>query len=507
MVAKKNKPSLVIVDSYALIFRSYFALEKMQMRTSKTNEPTWAVYGYFKTLFSVINDNQPNFLIAAWDARGKTFRDSIDAEYKQNRPPAPDDLPVQIKRVEEILSVLKIPKVEMTGYEADDVIGTLAKQAIESNIDVKVITLDKDLLQLIEPGITVQLLRPYQGDYVLYDNDQFFANYGFEPLTLIDYKALVGDKSDNIKGVKGIGDKGAKKLIASWDNIENIYANNDDVQPERMKNLLIASKEDAFIAKKLATIEIDVPDLQIDLEAAKYGNYIFQEVKEKFDEVEFHSLIEKLPGSEHTFASNNKQAMEVSAEHIKLNDFSKIITSLDKKQSISILYIEQQMKNAELELVGLGISIEGNREFYIQFNNDDLQIKNEDDLALRNLFEAFSNAEIKIITHDAKKFLKILQAQLPGIKIPEIAFDTLLADYLLGFTNSSLENIIIRELSADIQTEEELFGSGKNQVNAFDVSIEALSQFVCSRAKLLFLLKFLFINWKTVVFSYSFLST
>ena len=489
MPEKKNKPSLIIVDSYALIFRSYFALEKMQMRTSKTNEPTWAVYGYFKTLFSVINDNQPNFLIAAWDARGKTFRDSIDAEYKQNRPPAPDDLPVQIKRVEEILSVLKIPKVEMTGYEADDVIGTLAKQAIESNIDVKVITLDKDLLQLIEPGITVQLLRPYQGDYVLYDNDQFFANYGFEPLTLIDYKALVGDKSDNIKGVKGIGDKGAKKLIASWNNIENIYANIDDVQPERMKNLLIASKEDAFIAKKLATIEIDVPDLQIDLEAAKYGNYIFQEVKEKFDEVEFHSLIEKLPGSEHTFASNNKQALKATAEHVKLNDFSKIITSLDKKQSISILYIEQQMKNAEPERVGLGISIEGNREFYIQFNNDDLQRKNEDDLALRNFFEALCNAEIKIITHDAKKFLQILQAQLPGIKIPEIQFDTLLADYLLGFTNSSLENIIIRELSADIQTEEELFGSGKNQVNAFDVPIDTLSQFICSRAKLLFLLK------------------
>ena len=143
MVAKKNKSSLIIIDSYALIFRSYFALEKMQMRTSKTNEPTWAVYGYFKTLFSVIDDNQPNFLIAAWDARGKTFRDSIDAEYKQNRPPAPDDLPVQIKRVEDILSVLKIPKIEMTGYEADDVIGTLAKQAIETNIDVKIITLDK----------------------------------------------------------------------------------------------------------------------------------------------------------------------------------------------------------------------------------------------------------------------------------------------------------------------------------------------------------------------------
>ena len=489
MVAKKNKSSLIIIDSYALIFRSYFALEKMQMRTSKTNEPTWAVYGYFKTLFSVIDDNQPNFLIAAWDARGKTFRDSIDAEYKQNRPPAPDDLPVQIKRVEDILSVLKIPKIEMTGYEADDVIGTLAKQAIETNIDVKIITLDKDLLQLIEPGITVQLLRPYQGDYVLYDNDQFFENYGFEPLTLIDYKALVGDKSDNIKGVKGIGDKGAKKLIASWDNIENIYANIDDVQPERTKNLLIASKDDAFIAKKLATIESDVPGLQINLEAAKYGDYVFKEVKEKFDEVEFHSLIEKLPGSEHTFASSNKQAMEVSAEHITLNNFSKLIASLDKKQSISMLYIEQQMKNAESELVGLGVSIDGNSEFYIQLNNDDLQRKNEDDLALRNLFEALSNAEIKIITHDAKKFLQILQSQLPGIKIPEIQFDTLLADYLLGFTNSSLENIIIRELSADIQTEEELFGSGKNQVNTFDISIDKLSQFICSRAKLLFLLK------------------
>ncbi|MBI52070.1 MAG: DNA polymerase I [Chloroflexi bacterium] len=491
MVAKKNKnkPSLIIVDSYALIFRSYFALEKMQMRTSKTNEPTWAVYGYFKTLFSVIDDNQPDYLIAAWDARGKTFRDAIDSEYKQNRPPAPDDLPVQINRVEEILSVLKIPKIEMMGYEADDVIGTLAKQAIQSNIDVKIVTLDKDLLQLIEPGITVQLFRPYQGDFVLYDDKQFIENYGFGPLTLIDYKAIVGDKSDNIKGVKGLGDKGAKKLIETWGNIENIYANIEEVQPERTKKLLMENKNDAFTAKKLATIEIDVPELQIDLESAQYGNYIFQEVKEKFDEVEFHSLIEKLPGSQHTMAKATQDDLKVTVEYIQFNDMSKITSALHSKQNISMLYIDQQMKGCEPELVGLGVSIEGDRAFYIELSPENAKAKNEENAALIEFFSDLRNIEINVITHDAKKLIKMLDARLPGVKFPKIQFDTLLADYLLGFTNSSLENIIIREISADVQTEEELFGSGKNQVNAFDLSKDVLSQFICGRARLLFALK------------------
>tara|TARA_Y100001970_G_scaffold294033_1_gene446076 strand:+ start:1596 stop:4343 length:2748 start_codon:yes stop_codon:yes gene_type:complete len=496
MVAKKNnkKSSLIIVDSYALIFRSYFALEKMQMRTSKTNEPTWAAYGYFKTLFSVIDDNQPEYLIAAWDARGKTFRDAIDTEYKQNRPPAPDDLPVQIKRVEEILSVLKIPKIEMIGYEADDVIGTLAKQAIQADVDVKIVTLDKDLLQLIEPGVTVHLLRPFQGDYVLYDDKQFTDNYGFDPLTLIDYKAIVGDKSDNIKGVKGIGDKGAKKLIDAWGNIENIYKNIDHVEPERTKKLLIENKNDAFTAKKLATIEIEVPDLQIDLVAAQYGNFIFQEVKEKFDEVEFYSLLDKLPGTEHTDTKIDQNDLKVIVEHIQLHDLSKIISTLEKNQNIAMLCIEQQTKDGENELVGLGFSVEGNREFYIDLSYNNKKTKNDEDVALTNFFDDLQKIDINIITHDAKKLIRLFNARLPGVIFPRIQFDTLLADYLLGFTNSSLENIILREISADAQTEENLFGKGKNQVNAFDLSNDALSQFICSRAKLLFSLRQKFIK-------------
>ena len=487
-----NRETLLIIDSYALIFRSYFALERMQMRISKSNEPTWAVYGYFKTLFSIIEDMKPSYLIAAWDARGKTFRDAIDSRYKQNRPPAPDDLPIQIKRVEDVLSVMKIPRIEQAGYEADDVIGTLARQASKKDIDVKIVTLDKDLLQLIDENINVKLIRPYQGDMLLYDEQTFINKYGFNPLQLIDYKAIVGDPSDNIKGVKGIGDKGAKKLINSWQTIENIYLNIDKIEPPRIQKLLSEDKYQAEIAKQLATIECKIPNLKLDLKSAKYGMHVYSDVEEKFNELEFYSLIEKLPDNKHA-SLNVKNTKPINNEVLIIDDqnIKEFFSKIENSKILSLLPLIERDENNQDCLIGIGFSYGGDKEYYLSIN----QNKNDEKLddgsikILNQVVQKISNFEdITLVTHDAKKLIRILQS-IVSLLLVNISFDTLLADYLLGFTNSTLDNLVIREVNSDIQTEENFFGKGKNKIVAKNKTLEELSNFISSRASYLLLVR------------------
>ena len=487
-----NRETLLIIDSYALIFRSYFALERMQMRASKTNEPTWAVYGYFKTLFSIIEEMNPNYLIAAWDARGKTFREQIDSRYKQNRPPAPDDLPIQIKRVEDVLSVMKIPRIEQAGYEADDVIGTLARQASKKDITVKIVTLDKDLLQLIDENINVKLIRPFQGDMLLYDEQTFINKYGFGPLQLIDYKAIVGDPSDNYKGVKGIGDKGAKKLINSWETIENIYLNIDKVEPPRIQKLLSENRHQAEIAKQLATIECQIPNLTLDLKSAKYGMHLYSDVEEKFNELEFYSLIEKLPDNKNANLNVNNAKL-INNEVLIINDqnIKEFFIKIENSKILALLPLIERDENNQDCLIGIGFSYGGDKEYYLSINQnnnngefDDGSIK-----ILKKVVQKISNFDdITLVTHDAKKLITILES-IVSLFLVNISFDTLLADYLLGFTNSTLDNLVIREVSSDIKTEENFFGKGKNKIVAKNKTLEELSSFIAFRASYLLVIR------------------
>jgi DNA polymerase-1 len=198
------------------MFRSYFALKDV-LPAGPDGEPVSAVYGYASSLLAVLADLQPTHLIAAWDASEMTFRKELDPTYKANREPTPDDLRPQFDRVRELLGAFSIPLVEKGGYEADDVLGTLAAQAKKNGVeDTIILTLDNDIIQLVEPGVRVYMYRPYQRDYVMYDNEKVRERFGFDPLQMIDYKGLVGDTSDNIPGVKGIGDKGAKSLISEY---------------------------------------------------------------------------------------------------------------------------------------------------------------------------------------------------------------------------------------------------------------------------------------------------
>ena len=263
-----GKETIVLVDGYGLIFRAYFALPATMSTT--TGEQTNAVYGFTSMLLDVLNARKPDYVVIALES-GKTFRHEIFEEYKGTRTDMPVDLREQIGRVQQLIATLGIPVKQVERYEADDVIGSLSRALAADGYRVVVVTGDSDLLQLVDDDVLVVLPGARRfGDVREFDNAAVLERYGFGPEFVPDYKALVGDTSDNIPGVPGIGDKTAKSLIATYGSLENILEHRDDVTPTRARNALLEHGEDAPRSKHLATIVRDL-EIDLDLEEARVG--------------------------------------------------------------------------------------------------------------------------------------------------------------------------------------------------------------------------------------------
>ena len=256
---------LVLVDGNALLHRAYHATPPL---TTTNGELINAVFGFTSMLLKSIQDLKPDYITVCWDKSAPTFRHQSYTQYKATRGPSDDGLSSQYERVHQVVGVLNIPEFGVEGYEADDLIGTLAKQAIKlaEDLEVVVITGDRDILQIIEPRIKVLMPKKTLSDVGLYGEEEFREKYGFEPIQMIDYKGLAGDSSDNIPGVPGIGDVSATKLIKQFGLVENIYKpENLTTLPERMQRLLAEGAESAVMSKSLATIELNAP-ITLDME-------------------------------------------------------------------------------------------------------------------------------------------------------------------------------------------------------------------------------------------------
>lgn len=311
---------LVLVDGNALLHRAYHATPPL---TTSSGELINAAFGFTSMLLRSITELKPDFITVAWDEKAPTFRHQQYTQYKATRGPSDEGLTSQYKRVHEIVDSLNIPEFSLEGYEADDLIGTLARQAIEKekNLEVIVVTGDRDIMQIIEKRIKILMPRKTLNDVALNGIEEFFERYGFEPKLLVDYKALAGDASDNIPGVPGIGDVTAKKLIKQFSTIEKIYKpENLKTLPERTQTLLAEGAESAAISKTLATLELNAP-IKLDLNACVVHDYDSNKAKALFEELEFRSLINRLPGIEDVLEDETKASPKTSQ--------SKIATELD----------------------------------------------------------------------------------------------------------------------------------------------------------------------------------
>lgn len=289
---------LVLVDGHAILHRAYHAFP--QTLRTRRGELVNAVYGFTRMLLSVLKDIKPTFVVVAFDLPKPTFRHKEYLGYQIQRPEMDEELAGQIKRVYQIVESLNIPVFAVEGYEADDVIGTLALQSQKSKVksqklETIIVTGDKDMMQLVGKKVKVYAPRKGFSEPEIFDVKKVKELLGITPRQIVDYKALIGDASDNYPGVPGIGPKTAGRLLQKYGSLDNIYKEINKIESKKLREILISGKESAKLSKKLATIVTNVP-IKFKLKACKVHDYDHQKARKLFEELEFRSLIEKLPG-------------------------------------------------------------------------------------------------------------------------------------------------------------------------------------------------------------------
>lgn len=436
-----NDPKkLILIDGNAIIHRSYHALPPL---TTKKGELVNAVYGFSSTLLSVIDKFKPDYIAATFDLAGPTFRHKEYKEYKAKRVKADQELYDQIPRVKEVVRAMNIPIYEKEGFEADDVIGTLAKQIEKSgeNVENIIVTGDLDTLQLVNPKTKVYTMRRGLSDALIYDEEKIKERYGLSPRQMIDFKGLRGDASDNIPGVKGIGEKTAIELIKKYSTLENVYKNLDEIKGA-VREKLERDRAMAAKSKHLSEINQSVP-VKIDLTRAYVHKFEREKIVELFKELNFYSLIKRLPDAKLRNVSESANqpsgVKDFKYEYIssdKLNDF---IKELSIKEEVAIR-LNARVKNIlESEILGLSLSWKTGRAGYIEFNQDNFSL-------IKKILE---NSRIKKIGYDLKKDLEILKNN--RIELEGTSFDVMLAAYVLNpGAKTQLETLVLENLGEEM---------------------------------------------------------
>lgn len=462
-----TRKKLVLLDGNALIHRAYHALPPL---TTPTGEPAGAVYGFAMTLLSVLEKFKPDYIAASFDLAGPTFRDEMYAEYKATRTKAPDDLYEQIPRVKDVVRAFNIPIYENAGFEADDCVGTIARQAEAEGIEAIIVTGDNDALQLVSPLVKVFSIRKGIKDLVLYDREAVIAKYGFPPEAIPDYKGLAGDASDNIPGVAGIGAKTATDLLQAHGSLEAIYEHLSDVK-ESVRKKLEADKESAFFSKDLGTIRTDVP---VFFEAAKCvaDEYDVAVVKTLLTGLGFYSLLKRLPGATDGQSSTvdgtrgvigkkgsgKGKRQKMLKENIETEKFLKSITG-DAAVWLGVgdasLFGGAGISMVEVAFGGDWIPDQARddknaKEILKQVQDDKseggmIEWNEETKLVLKKFFE---DEHVGKIFYDAKASAHLLQKE--GIALRGISFDVMIAAYLLqAGTRVELEHLILSEFGEE----------------------------------------------------------
>lgn len=392
---------MLLVDGNSLLFRAYYATAYGSIMKSKDGTPTNAIFALANMLNKVIDNVRPDYALIAFDTDKKTFRHEEYKDYKAGRKPAPVELVAQFPLAREMVSKMGIKCYELAGYEADDIVATMARIGEENNCKVEIFSSDRDLFQLINEKVTVNIPKKGTSDILSVTPSVLKSEYGLLPNQVTDYKGIFGDTSDNIKGIKGIGEKGALKLLEEYGSLENIYENIDKIEG-KLKQKLIDGKEDGFYSKKIATICKEVP-LDFDLEETRYTG-IKDSLIEFYQKYDMVSLIKKI-------SFNNKEKFEYQEVESLNNDF------LKQDLGIYLYYKGSNYHYSELE----GIAFSDTKETYY--------VKKENLFTLPNIKEYLENGEYKKCCYDIKASVIMLNAL--GINPKGFEFDFKIACYLL----------------------------------------------------------------------------
>ncbi|MBI4301709.1 MAG: DNA polymerase I [Chloroflexi bacterium] len=465
-----NTPLLMLVDGHALIHRAYHALPPLTV--TKTGEPVSAVYGFASMLLKALVDLKPTHVAIAFDRAAPTFRHLQFEAYKAQRQRAPGELTSQFDRVRQLVEALGIPVYEVDGYEADDALGTLCRQANEEGIDCIIVTGDTDALQLVSPHTRVLAPRRSLGDTVLYDETAVRQRYGLEPPQIADLKGLEGDVSDNIPGVAGIGQKTATRLVQQFGNVEGIYQHIDEITPPKLQELLRHHEFIARQSKDLATIHTDVP-ITLDLMACQNKGYQRHRAVELFRELEFTSLLSKLP-EQLVLSFEPRPRLSITTPNgvyhlVNTSEgLAELIQQLLKRTFVLDLETNQLLARGA-KLVGIAFCSQPGEAYYIPVGHTTLD---SDQLPLPQVLAQIKplleDPRVPKVAHNGKYDMTVLAEY--GIEVANVAFDTMIAAYLLGEKALGLKALAFGKLGIEMTPITNLIGTGSKQITMAQVS-------------------------------------
>jgi DNA polymerase-1 len=515
----QDKPRIVLFDASALVHRAFHAFAHgRQLTISKTGEVTSAVFGFTNILLKVLSDVKPDCYAIAFDRKGPTFRHEMSVEYKAHRPPTPPELIAQLSRVRQLVDAFDMPVFEQQGYEADDLLGTLARRAEAAGAEVIIVTGDADAMQLVDDDVKV--MYPRQGgtfsDTILYDAAAVTGKFGVPPHRVADYKGLVGDPSDNIKGVPGIGPKTAVKLLTEFDGIDEIYKNIELIRPEKVREVLRREEAAARESLKLATIVTDLP-IEFNIEACNCARFEREKVIPLLRELEFTSLINRLPkiatvaGGQDTGGRDRVSPLQAIQPGGRPSGSPLPMTPPPPQPSIECQYtlvdtpeklahLAKKLAKAEkfaldtettsldtltAELVGLSLATAPGESYYVPVGHVGVEG------AQLELFEVkkalggiLADKKILKIAHNAKFDLQVLQTA--GFSVAGLDFDTMLAAHLLGEKAPGLKNLAATRLNVEMTPITELIGEGKNQICISRCGLKQTADYSCADADMTF---------------------
>ncbi len=475
-----TKEKIYIIDGSSYFFRAFYAITRL---SNSKGFPTNAIFGFINMLLRVLENEKPKYLAIAFDTAKPTFRKERYKEYKANREAPPEELIVQIPRILESVDCFGIVRLEKEGFEADDVIGTLAKEATAKGFDVEVITGDKDLMQLVNEHVTI---------YDSMKDKRFGINdvkekFGVFPHQVVDYLALMGDASDNIPGVTGIGEKTAASLINEFGSLDGIYANLDKIKQEKRRETLRAEKENAYLSQELATVHKEVP-VPFSLPLMEYKGPVKEKLLGFLKEMEFSGLIKRMNLEEVEEKKPNNKSYTTIKDAATLKE---VLKKLSHANTVAVDTETTGLDPQTVQIVGVSLSGETNVAYYIPIHHVDPltkelvagQIPEEETKELLKPF--LEDESIKKVGQNLKFDMQIFRTW--GVELKGIAGDTMLESYLLSPEEPhNLDALALRHLAHENIKYEDLTGKGKGQISFSEVAIEKASDYAAEDADVAF---------------------
>jgi DNA polymerase-1 len=484
------RPTLYLIDGSSQMYRAYHAFRGGGL-SNHEGRTTHAVYVFVTMLRKLIKEHQPEYIAASFDLAGPTFRDQLSADYKANRAAMPDDLAEQINLVHQACEALGVPIVTAPGYEADDVIGTIARRATEAGYDVAIVSIDKDFFQLVRDSRNgTGAIRVYdpREDGTWYDEQGVLSKFGVRPAQVVDVLALVGDTSDNVAGVPGIGKKGAIDLVSQFGSLDALLERLDELKP-RQREALASHRQAAMQSRELVTIHTDVP-IDVDVEALRYRGASRERCYELFSRLAFRSIVNE-------YAPTADTVQKDYALVVTLEELDALVSSLRAAGEFALRVIADQPSAMRASIVGIAFSTADRQARYVPMGHESAGPSGGDLLGapagpepldprsvLERLRPVLEDPSIRKIGHDLKFDVVVLARH--GIELRGLAFDSMLASYLLDATRPGhpLEDTSLEHLGYKALTEEDVCGRGVKAVRLAHVPPAALLNFAGERADL-----------------------